>query len=95
MDFAMTARAGDDDQSAIRTIGISIGYAELVGGGDLAAAVKALERAIQLEPRREESRILLAQALARQGEYEKATALLGPLIASGRTADMRALRVEC
>ena len=67
-----------------------LGYAELVGGGDMAAAVKALERAIQLEPRREESRILLAQALARQGEYEKATALLGPLIATGRTADMRA-----
>ena len=56
----------------------------------MAAAVMALERAIQLEPRREESRILLAQALMRQGEYNKATALLGPLIASGRTTNVRA-----
>jgi cytochrome c-type biogenesis protein CcmH/NrfG len=67
-----------------------LGYAELAGGGDVAAAVKALERAVQLEPRREESRILLAQALVRQGEYEKATDLLGPLMASGRTTDVRA-----
>ena len=66
-----------------------LGYAELAGG-DVAAAVKALERAVQLEPRSEEVRILLAQALARQGEYEKATALLGPLIAFGRTTDVRA-----
>jgi cytochrome c-type biogenesis protein CcmH/NrfG len=67
-----------------------LGYAELAGGGDVAAAVKALARAIQLEPRREESRLLLAQALGRQGEYEKATALLGPLMGTGRTADVRA-----
>jgi hypothetical protein len=31
----------------------------------------------------------LASALARQGEYEKATALLGPLMASGRTPEVR------
>jgi tetratricopeptide (TPR) repeat protein len=66
-----------------------LGYAELVGRGDVAAAVKALERALQLEPRREDTRLLLAQALGRQGEYEKATALLGPLMGSGRTTEVR------
>jgi tetratricopeptide (TPR) repeat protein len=66
-----------------------LGYAELAGGGEVAAAVKALERALQLDPRLEDARLLLPQALVRQGEYEKATALLGPLIASGRTTEVR------
>lgn len=66
-----------------------LAYVELAGGGDVSAAVGALTRAIQLDPRREEYRILLAQALVRQGEYEKATALLGPLMASGRTTEVR------
>jgi cytochrome c-type biogenesis protein CcmH/NrfG len=66
-----------------------LGYVELVGGGDLAVAVDALARAVQLDPHREQSRVLLASALARQGEYEKATALLGPLMASGRTPEVR------
>ena len=66
-----------------------LGYAELAGGGDLAAAAQALERAVQLDPRGEHARLLLAQALVRQGEYEKATALLGRLIAVGRTTEMR------
>ena len=66
-----------------------LAYAELVGGGDVSVAAGALSRAIELDPRREEYRILLAQARMRQGEYEKATDLLGPLIASGRTSDVR------
>ena len=41
-------------------------------------------------PSREEYRLLLAQAQIRQGEYHKATALLGPIMAAGRTADTRA-----
>ena len=65
-----------------------LAYVELVGG-DLRAAVEGLTRAVALDPRREEYRILLAQALVRQGEYEKATALLGPLLASGRTPEVR------
>jgi cytochrome c-type biogenesis protein CcmH/NrfG len=66
-----------------------LAYAELAGGGDVPVAVGALTRAIELDPRREEYRILLAQALVRQGEYEKATDLLGPLMASGRTTEVR------
>lgn len=54
------------------------------------AAASIPRGSIRLEPRREEVRILLAQALMRLGEYEKATALLGPLIASGRTTEVRA-----
>lgn len=67
-----------------------LAYAELAGGGDVAAAIGALERAVQLDPSREEYRLLLAQAQIRQGEYDKATALLGPLMAAGRTAETRA-----
>jgi len=67
-----------------------LAYVELVGGGDVPGAVAALERAIQLDPSREEYRLLLAQAQIRQGEYDKATALLGPIMAAGRTADTRA-----
>ena len=66
-----------------------LAYAELVGGGDVAAAIGALERAVQLDPSREEYRLLLAQAQIREGEYDKATALLGPLMAAGRTAETR------
>ena len=67
-----------------------LAYAELVGGGDVATAVTALGRAVQLDPSREDYRILLAQALLRQGEYEKATTLLGPLMAAGGTPEIRA-----
>ena len=66
-----------------------LAYAEFVGGGDVRVAVDALTRAIGLDPRREEYRILLAQVLGHQGEYEKATALLGPVMAAGRTPEMR------
>ena len=67
-----------------------LAYAELVGGGDVAVAITALDRAVQLDPSREDYRILLAQALMRQGEFEKATALLGPLVAAGGTPEVRA-----
>lgn len=66
-----------------------LGYAELAGRGDIAAAVASLDRATKLAPRRDEYRITLAQALVRQGEYEKATTLLGPLIGAGRTSEIR------
>jgi cytochrome c-type biogenesis protein CcmH/NrfG len=66
-----------------------LGYVELVGGGDVPVAVQALTRAVELDPRREEYRMLLARALAQQGEYDKATTLLGPLMASGRTPDVK------
>jgi Flp pilus assembly protein TadD len=67
-----------------------LAYAELVGGGDVAAAITALVQAIKLDPSREDYRILLAQALMRQGELEKATSLLGPLVAAGGTPEVRA-----
>jgi cytochrome c-type biogenesis protein CcmH/NrfG len=67
-----------------------LAYAELVGGGDVAAAITALERAVKLDPTQEEFRMLLAQAFLRQGEYDKATAIVGPLMAAGRTSEIRA-----
>ena len=65
-----------------------LAYVELVDG-DARAAIEWMTRAIALDPRREEYRIRLAQALVGQGEYDKATTLLGPLMASGRTPDVR------
>jgi hypothetical protein len=67
-----------------------LAYAELVGGGDVAAAITALDQAVTLDPSREDYRILLAQALMRQGEFEKATTLLGPVVAAGGTPQVRA-----
>jgi tetratricopeptide (TPR) repeat protein len=66
-----------------------LAYVELAGGGDVHVAVGALVRAIELDPRREDYRMLLAEALTRQGEYDKATTLVGPLMASGRTPEVR------
>lgn len=66
-----------------------LAYVELVGGGDVAAAVTALERATALDPGRDEYRMLLAQALLRQDAFERVVALLGPLLAAGRTAETR------
>ena len=65
-----------------------LAYVDLVDG-DARGAVEGLTRAIELDPRREEYRIGLAQALVHQGEYAKATTLLGPLVASGRTPSVR------
>ena len=86
---AALRRATEIDPNSARAAWM-LAYVELVGGGDVPGAVAALERAVQLDPSREEYRLLLAQALARQGEYDKATARLGPLMASGRTPQMRA-----
>ena len=84
-------RRATEIEPEVRTRGVDAG---LCGAGRrrrrARAAVAALERAIQLDPSREEYRLLLAQALARQGEYDKATALLGPLMASGRSPQIRA-----
>ncbi len=66
-----------------------LGYVLLVGGGEVPVAIASLERAIQIEPRTDYYRMLLAQALARQGDYERATSLLGPLVGAGRTAETR------
>ena len=86
---AALRRATEIDPRSARAAWM-LAYVELVGGGDVSAAIGALERAIQLDPSREEYRLLLAQAQIRQGDYDKATALLGPIMAAGRTADTRA-----
>jgi hypothetical protein len=66
-----------------------LGYVELVSGTDLPRATVLFERAIQLAPSREQYRLYLAQALIRQREFTRATSHLGPLVASGRSGDVR------
>jgi cytochrome c-type biogenesis protein CcmH/NrfG len=64
-------------------------YAELTGGGDIAAATVSLQRAIQLDPTRDDYKLLLAQTFARQQDFRTAMDQLGPLMAAGRTAETR------
>jgi tetratricopeptide (TPR) repeat protein len=82
-------RATTLDPRSARASG-ALGTAELLGGGDLAVASAALEKAVQLSPREENYRLMLAQVRARQGDLDGATTLLGPLMGAGRTAEMRA-----
>jgi len=67
-----------------------LGYIELSLGSDIPRAVTLLERAARLAPSRESYRMMLAQAFMRQGNFPRATELLGALLASGRSADVRA-----
>ena len=61
---AALRRATEIDPKSARAAWM-LAYVELVGGGDVpGAGVVALERAVQLDPSREEYRLLLAQALA-------------------------------
>ena len=66
-----------------------LGYVELMLDTDAARATTLLERAVQLAPAREQYRLFLAQAWLRQREFTKATAQLGPLVASGRDPQIR------
>jgi tetratricopeptide (TPR) repeat protein len=63
--------------------------AELLGEDDAPKAREYLERAVRLAPSREAYRLMLAQALVRQGDVPRATAVLGPLVARGSRADVR------
>ena len=66
-----------------------LGYVELALGTDLPKAVSLLERAARLAPSRDQYRMMLAQALYRQRDFDRATSLLGTLLATGRSADVR------
>ena len=66
-----------------------LGYVELMLDNDAARAAALLERAARLAPSREQYRLFLAQAYARQREFTKATNQLGPLVASGRDPQIR------
>ena len=85
---APLARAVELDANSSYAAGM-LGYVELAIGSDLPRAVSLLERAVKLAPSREQYRLMLAQALLRQGEFQRATEHLGPLVASGRSSEVR------
>lgn len=66
-----------------------LGYVELVDGTDMPRAIAMLERAAQLAPSRQQYRMMLAQALIRNRQYQEATKHLGPLLAEGGSEAIR------
>ncbi len=85
---APLARAVELDANSSYAAGM-LGYVELAIGSDVPRAVSLLERAVTLAPSREQYRLMLAQALIRLREFKRATDQLGPLVASGRSAEIR------
>lgn len=67
-----------------------LGYVELARGEDYTRAETLLARASTLAPAREDYRVLHAEALARQGNLQRATEILGALLARGARAETRA-----
>lgn len=82
------AHAADRDHTSAHTLA-SLGRAHLMPGGNLVRATSSLERALLLAPGREDYRLMLARALIGQGEHARATAELGPLLASGSQPGIR------
>jgi tetratricopeptide (TPR) repeat protein len=82
------ARAVELDPKSSYAAGL-LGYIELALGSDLPRAATLLEQAARLAPSRESYRMMLAQAFMRQGDFTRATSLLGTLLATGRTAEVR------
>jgi Flp pilus assembly protein TadD len=66
----------------------TLGYLELTEGEPV-RAVDLLKRAVASAPSNESYRMMLADASARQGDYEGATALLSFLLAYGSRQDVR------
>jgi len=85
---AALARAADRDDASARTLA-TFGRAHLFEGGDPQRAFQAFERAIKLVPGREEYRVLLGHALVLQGDYPRAAAQLGPLVARASEPQIR------
>jgi tetratricopeptide (TPR) repeat protein len=85
---AALSRSADRDDASARTLA-TFGRAHLYEGGDPQRAFAAVERAVKLVPGREEYHVLLGHALVLQGEYTRAAAQLGPLVARAREPQIR------
>jgi tetratricopeptide (TPR) repeat protein len=79
--LALDARSADLNALA--------GYVELFRGDDLARAKTLMLEAVRLAPAREDYRFMLVDIYARQREFERATSLLGLLLAQGSTREIR------
>ena len=78
--------AGEPDNAYATAM---LGFVELALGTDLPRAESLLARAAAMAPSRQEYRIMHARTLARQGDYEGATGILGPLVGYGRSQQTR------
>lgn len=68
---------------------VSLAEVEMGRGVDTARAVTLMQAAIKAAPGREEYRLMLAQALAVNGDYQGASTILGMLVARGSRQDVR------
>jgi tetratricopeptide (TPR) repeat protein len=68
---------------------VTLAEVEMASGVNPARAVALMERAVTVSPGREEYRLMLAQALAVNGDYRKASEQLGVLIARGSRPEIR------
>jgi tetratricopeptide (TPR) repeat protein len=78
--------AGEPDNAYATAM---LGFVELSLGADVARAESLLARAAAMAPARQEYRIMHARALARQGDYQRATSILGPLVGFGSSQQTR------
>jgi tetratricopeptide (TPR) repeat protein len=65
------------------------GYVELFRGEDLPRARALMLEAIRLAPAREDYRLMLVEIYAREREIDRATDVLGALLAQGSTPEIR------
>jgi tetratricopeptide (TPR) repeat protein len=68
---------------------VTLAQVEMASGTDPATAVALMRRAVTAAPGREEYRLMLAQALAMNGDYQGASDLLGPLVARGSRPEIQ------
>ena len=68
---------------------VTLAEVEMASGANPARAVVLMERAVAISPGRDEYRLLLAQALAVNGDYRRASEYLGVLIARGSRPEIR------
>jgi tetratricopeptide (TPR) repeat protein len=68
---------------------VMLAAVEMSQGADIPRAVTLLQRVVRQAPGRENYRLMLARALAMQGDYREASALLGPLVARASRPEMR------
>jgi len=83
--LARAAALQPDDAETLATLG----RAESLAGEDTAKALALLDKAVALAPGQEVYRLMLAEELVRQHDFERARQILGPLIATARRPEIR------
>jgi len=68
---------------------VTLAEVEMASGANPARAVVLMERAVTVSPGRDEYRLLLAQALAVNGDYRRASEYLRVLVARGSRPEIR------